>query len=77
MNQEKQILRALAKYAEMLNAHLAESLHRVRILEEVMLKHPQLFPTFQQAARDTKQTEIPGLQRQLAALRETIEKLSD
>jgi hypothetical protein len=58
---EKEILLALHKYAEMLNVHRAESLRRLKILEEVMLKHPQLFPTFRQAARDTKQTELPGL----------------
>ena len=74
---EKEVLLTLHKYAEMLNAHLAESLHRLRILEEVMLKHPQLFPTFQQAAKDTKPGDLPGLPQQLSAFREAIERLPE
>ena len=74
---EKEALLMLHKYAEMLNSNLGEMLHRLRILEEVMLKHPQLFPTFQQAARDTKPGDLPGLPRQLSVFREAIERLPE
>ena len=74
---EKEVLLTLHKYAEMLNAQLSEVLHRLRIVEEAMLKHPQLRPTYLQAAKDTKPGDLPGLPQQLSAFREAIERLPE
>ena len=75
--QEKDALRMVITYAEMVNGLFADLTHRVRILEGVMLKNPQLVAEFQQSAKETKRADIPGLPRQLSALRQVVERLPE
>lgn len=77
-NQEKLVLRLLAKYAEMVNAQFTELDHRIRVLETS--SDPERLKTgdYNIPIVDAKRPAFPPvLPRQLQAILEAIEKLPD
>ena len=68
-------MQILAKYCEMLNAQLADILHRLRVAETALQSSPHLQEAYNKAVKDTQRTMLPGLPRQLQALQQTIDKI--
>jgi hypothetical protein len=76
-NAEKQTLLAIAKYAEIVSAHLADYHDRLELVEAMILKRPELSEAYHQATKEKQKVFSPGPQMQLRAIRQAIERLSD
>lgn len=77
-NLQKELLRGLAQYAEIVNSHLKEFHERLELIEAAIRKHPQMMDAYNQAVRE-KNSKVfsPGPNVQLRAIQQAIERLPD
>jgi hypothetical protein len=75
-NVEKEILRQLCKYAEMVNVEFTELEYRIRILQATIMSKPEFQTPYNLAVAETKERTHPqGLGKQLSAVQQAIERL--
>jgi hypothetical protein len=74
---QKLMLQMICKYAEMVNAQIADLLYRVKIAETTFQASPPLLQAYNEAVRHTPRPMLPGLPRQLAALQQEVARLPD
>jgi hypothetical protein len=76
MSAEKDVLQMFVKYAEMVNANIQQLDSRIAAIELALQQSPELLPRFLQAAQEVGGgKELPGLPRQLEALRQALARI--
>ena len=73
---EKKIFSDICKYCEMVNAQLADLLHREVVLKAVILSDSKLEQEYSAVLERTPQTGLPAvLIKQLRSIRQAVESL--
>jgi hypothetical protein len=74
-NQTKELLRGIAKYAEIVNAHLKDFHERLELIEATIRKRPELVAAYNTSLSEKRKVFSPGPNVQLQAIQQAIERI--